>query len=145
MKTVFLFTALFFSPLAFADCPYIDMDSDIETLQFETGNETGDYLVTYTFPDLKQIDCSKEEGALIFDLNENPVRITYKKGGVVTQQDRILSLTMRIDGFIGLELASEKRVANIHVYYEKISHQLYSYFAFVPFHNFQLQLRENKE
>lgn len=144
MKSLLLL--LFFSPLAFADCPSIDKDSDIESIQFETGNETGNYQVTYTFPKLKELDCKTEEWTAQFDLAGDPIVVIYKKDGVITQADRILSLRMILGkDSNGFGLQSEKRVASIaSLFYSKSTHNLESLVIFAPYRNFRLKLRGEK-
>jgi len=144
MKSLLLL--LLISPIAFADCPSIDNDADIESIQFETGNETGNYQVTYTFPKLKELACKTEEWTTEFDLANNPIEVTYKKDGEITQTDRILFLRMTLDkDSNGFGLESEKGVANIlAMFYSKSTHKMQSMIIFAPFRNFQLKLRGEK-
>lgn len=150
MKTLSLIALLFLSSLAYADCPYVEDQQDIANIQFDSGNETGNYHVTYIFPELRLLECTQTMTpgpdpieTVEFDLHQNPISITFEQNGSVTQSDMSLTLTLRKSGnSFGLFLNEQKRIVNAYFVddYEDYAGLMPSY-ASIPIKNFQSTLR----
>lgn len=64
---------------ASANCPELPSHWFVKKVNFIYSDHTGNYEITTTFPDLKNLNCTPRSwGGIEFDLSATPVTITYK-------------------------------------------------------------------